>query len=46
MYLLRIVRDMGKAFIDVLSGFYVFIGCDSISAFSGKGKKGVFRLMM
>eukprot|EP00117_Sycon_ciliatum_P011697 scpid10404/ scgid5699/ len=40
-----ISEKLGQAVCDALPGFHAFTGCDTTSAFAGRGKKGAFKLL-
>lgn len=41
-----IARKLGKPFCQALPGFHALTGCDTTSAFCGKGKAAAFQLVM
>ena len=41
----QIVENLGEKICNALIGLHVFTGCDSVSAFIGKGKKAAFSLI-
>lgn len=41
----KVASRLGLSVCEALSGLHAFTGCDSVSAFSGKGKIGALKLM-
>jgi hypothetical protein len=41
-----IQRSIGKLMCDALPALHAYTGCDTVSAFSGKGKVGAYKLVM
>ena len=41
----KIFKTLGSGVCDALVGMHAFTGCDSISAFAGRGKTTAFKLL-